>query len=149
MMNAALLRPVALALACACLPYTVHAAEPIVPLERVISGGADVSTVALHCAGLFHSVLDFGSEVRLDAENIDAAKANVSRFLTAGIDLRLKAGGASEAQLRDAAVKEAFAVSSRYHAHYTANVNAGREPYATDKVWNEDLDVCRNLDAQL
>ena len=145
-------RPACLAAAMlACLispPSGASAKDALTPLASIVEGGAQISTVALHCAGLFHSVWDFGSDLRLDAENAALAKSNTTLFLDAGLTLRAGETGQSEASLRAQAVAEAFAVSTLYHRHYTANVTAGREPYADDKIWNEDLDVCRNLNAQ-
>ena len=135
---------------CLCLtPFGATAETTSISLRAIVDNGAAISTVALHCAGLFYSVWDFGSEVRLDAENIEHAKTNTARFLDAAITLRSNETGAAEETLKDAAVAEAFAVSSAYYKHYQANVEAGREPYATDRTWNDDLDVCRNLEAQL
>ncbi len=126
-----------------------HEPNPFVPLDQIVEGGAELSVVALRCAGLFHSVWDYAGEALLGVEASQQAKDNAALFLEAGTQLRMTETGGAQADVSQLAVAEAFAASTLYFRRYEKNVAAGSDAYSSDELWAADLQICRNLAAQI
>lgn len=144
---------IALALALLVLPASAGNAQQqnlnFLSLEQMVNEGSSESTLALRCAGLFHSVWDYIGETALGPKATLQAKSNVSLFLEAGTKLRIAETGEAETDASKAAVAAAFAASGKYYTHYKNNVAAGRDAYASDEMWSSDLEICKNLAEQL
>ncbi|WP_040306364.1 hypothetical protein [Ahrensia sp. R2A130] len=114
-------------------------------LAILIEKGAEQTYPLARCAALYLSMAQWAGEERLGKQSYANTLAVSRNLLDSLAKIRSSKGGGSEEETFAAGAREMGIIAQIYLDRFEQNYARTGQAWSSDKVWKEDLDLCKIL----